>query len=418
MSTEQSSSITQRGAMNVGVASITAAASGLLVLFVATRQLDPADNAVFLTFWSFLFAMFGLLGGIQNETTRAVRNAHIVPAAGGRPRPRALPSGLMVGAALAVVLAATSGIWAPALFEEHRAVVVAAVCGGVIVFAGHSALVGALSGSGLWSITALFVGTEAVTRLAAVLVVGMAAWGLVGFEVAAAAAAGVWLVLLPLLPAARTAAQARADVDAAAYIHRIAQSMVAAAATATIVVGFPVALRLTTETAVYEAAAPLLLAILLTRAPLLIPLTAYQGVAITHFLDNRDRGATILLRLGSLILGVAAVGAALAALIGPWLLSAVFGPSYDVPGGVLAALMLAAGLLGVLTLTGSAVLALGDHAAYAAGWFIASMVTLSLLFLPLSLEVRAIVALATGPLVGIVAHTAWIVRAGRREAVR
>lgn len=415
MPTAENPSITQRGATSVGVASIAAAASGLLVLFIAARQLSPADYAVFLTFWSLLFAMFGLLGGVQNETTRAVRSARSDPQVSHRPR--ALPSGLVVGLCLAAVLAATSFVWAPALFDSHRTVVVLAVCAGVVVFAGHSALVGALSGAGRWGTCALLVGSEAVTRLLVVLVVGATTLGLAGFEVAAAAAAGVWLLLLPLLPAVRAAALERADVDLGAFARNVGQSMVASAATATIVVGFPVALRLTTDSATYAGAAPLVLAILLTRAPLIIPLTAYQGVAITHFLDNRDRGPAILVRTSGIILAAAAVGAGLAAAVGPWLMRTVFGAAYDVSPGVLAALMMVAGLLGVLTLTGSAVLALGRHTAYAGGWSVASIVTLGLLLLPLSIEARVIISLATGPLVGIAAHAVWIARTARRGKV-
>lgn len=413
MSSSHQTSIDQRGAASVGIASIVAAASGLLVLLAATRVLTIAENALFLTFWSLLFAMFGLLGGVQHETTRAVRNSPSLPADALAKNPRTLPTGLLIGAALATVLGATSPAWAPALFDEHQGALVAAICIGVVAFAGHSTLAGSLSGLGRWGTYSWLVGAEAGGRLVLVTIAVLLSGGLFGIEVASAVAAAMWVLLLVARRDVRTAAAARADAPTPIYLRRIGQAMIAAAATATIVVGFPVVLKLTTETQVYVTAAPLLVAISLTRAPLLIPLTSYQGVAITHFLDHRERGLSILARSGGAILGVAVVGAGLAALVGPWLMDAVFGDDYRVSSLLLAGLTLTAGLLAVLTLSGAAVLALGHHGAYAGGWFVASAVTLLTLFLPLSLEVRATVSLASGPVAGILCHTLWLARTSR-----
>ena len=65
--------ITAGGATGVGVASIVAAGSAFIAMFVAARVLglESAGAADFLVFWSFLFGMYGIVGGIQNEITRA-----------------------------------------------------------------------------------------------------------------------------------------------------------------------------------------------------------------------------------------------------------------------------------------------------------------------------------------------------------
>jgi len=89
-------------------------------------------------------------------------------------------------------------------------------------------------------------------------------------------------------------------------------------------------------------AAPLLLAISLTRTPLLIPLNAYQGVAIAHFIAERGRGIAVLLRPACAILAVGALGSAAAYLIGPFIMTAFFGPDYPVDRRLLAGLTLAA----------------------------------------------------------------------------
>lgn len=412
MSAAPSATIDSRGATSVGIASIVAGVSGLLVLLLVPRALggaDSPDTATFLTFWSLLFAMFGVLAGVQNEMTRTVRSARSLPA--DATTPRTLPIALMIGAAMAALLAATSPVWSVALFDSYRPGLVVVVCLAVLVFAGHSGIAGALSGLGSWGTYSVLVGTEAFSRLVLIAVAAALGWGLFGMEAAAAVAAATWIALLILAPGARQGATARADVGRGRLLRQTGHSMIAAASSATIMVGFPVALRLTTEASVYDASAALLLAVSLTRAPLLVPLTAYQGVAITHFLDNRDKGMSVLLRLGGIVLAVTAVGAGLAALVGPWLMRVVL--TAEVSSAVLAGLMGAAGALALVTLTGAAVLALGKHAAYSTGWFLASAVTVALLLIPADIETRTMLSLTCGPLVGVIFHMAAITRASR-----
>ena len=407
-----SATIDSHGATSVGVASAVAGVSGLGVLLLAPRVLggpDAPDTAAFITFWSLLFAMFGVLAGVQNETTRAVRAAESLPE--DRPSPRTLPIALLIGASIAAVLAATSPAWSVALFGSYRPALVAAICLGVVVFAGHSAVAGALSGLARWETYSLLVGAEALGRL--LLIAGAAAlgWGLLGMQTAAAAGAAMWIVLVIFVPGARAGATARADVGRGQFLRQTGHSMIASASSATIVVGFPVALRLTTDASVYDASAALLLAVSLTRAPLLMPLNAYQGVAITHFLDHPEKGTSTLLRLSAIIVAVSGVGAGLAALVGPWLMRVIL--DAQVSSAVLAGLMAAAGALALVTLTGAAVLALGKHSAYSIGWFLASAVTIGLLLVPLSIEAKTILSLTCGPLVGVICHMATVTKTAR-----
>lgn len=404
--------VTGRGARmgGVGLASLVAAAAGYLVLLVAARVLTPAENADFLAFWGLLFFCFGVLGGLQNETTRAVHVALATP--GGAPArgPRVLRTGLLVGAVLAVALLATAPLWGGAVLGPRPWPLVAVVAVSVVAFAGHAAVAGALAGSGAWSTYARLVGTESVVRLALTGIAAAVGLATVGMAAGAGFAAATWLGFAAA-PAVRTARRLRVGVPGMAFAGATVQAMAGTAASAALVVGFPVLLRVTTPADAYALAAPLLMAVQLTRAPLLIPLNAYQGVAITHFLAHRDRGARPLLQIAAVVLAVGAVGAGAAALVGPWLMAAVLGPDYRVPGAVLAGLTASACALALLTLTGAAVLALGRHRAYAAGWLVATAVSAALLLAPWSLEVRAVVSLAAGPLVGVVVHAVAVRRA-------
>jgi len=138
-----------------------------------------------------------------------------------------------------------------------------------------------------------------------------------------------------------------------------------------------------------------------------MPLNAYQGVAIAHFLRHRSRGLAALAPLLAAVVGVGAIGALLAALAGPPIMALFFGADYRVSGALLAALTAASTCLALLTLTGSCVLALGRHRPYAAGWLLATAVSAALLLLDLPLATRSVVSLAVGPLVGVAFHL-WV----------
>jgi O-antigen/teichoic acid export membrane protein len=408
-------SIGARGATGVGIASLVAAVSGIVVLFIAAHTLTKAQNAEFLSFWGLIFFLFGTFGGLQNEATRTVHVALHRPSSSGPARgPRVVPAGLALGAAVAAVLLATARLWAPGTLGTRWVPLTAVVVAGVVAFAGHSAVAGALAGSGRWSTYSRLVGAEATVRLLLVAAVAVAGARTVGLEAASAGAAGTWLILAVVLRPLRQAFAVRADDTHRLFASRTAQAMLATAASSAFVVGFPVLLRITTPADAFAAAAPLILAVQLTRAPLLMPLVAYQGVAITYFLAHRDQGARALLRLGAVILAVGIAGGGLAALIGPWLLSVFGGPGYDAAPLMLATLTFAASLLALLTLTGIAVLSVGAHRAYALGWLAATAVGIGILLLPATIDARVAASLLTGPVVGVAIHVAAISRATRR----
>ncbi|MGH3966862.1 MAG: hypothetical protein ACRDTV_01740, partial [Mycobacterium sp.] len=150
----------------------------------------------------------------------------------------------------------------------------------------------------------------------------------------------------------------------------------------------------------------------LTRAPLLVPLTAMQGNLIAHFVDERTQRLRALIAPAVLVGGIGALGVLAAGLVGPWLLRVGFGPDYHAAGALLAWLTAAAVTIAMLTLSGAATVAAALHRAYALGWVGATVVSTLLLLLPLSLETRTVVALLCGPLVGIGVHLVALARAG------
>ena len=115
------------------------------------------------------------------------------------------------------------------------------------------------------------------------------------------------------------------------------------------------------------------------------------------------------------VLGIGAVGAGAAYLIGPLLFKLIYPPKGDaqaayaevVTGTVLGVLVFASALLALMTLSGNMVLAINRHRAYVAGWAAAAAVAVAVAFFaPLPLVPRAIAALCAGPVCGFAVHLA------------
>jgi len=195
----------------------------------------------------------------------------------------------------------------------------------------------------------------------------------------------------------------------ATFLRGAGHSISAAGASAILVMGFPVLLKATSGD-LGAAGGVVILAVTLTRAPLLVPLTAMQGNLIAHFVDQRSSRLRALVAPAALVAGIGAVGVAAAGLLGPWLLNVAFGDEYVAGGPLLAWLTAAAVAIAMLTLTGAATVAAALHRAYALGWIIATVTAVGLLLLPAGLETRTVIALMCGPLVGIAVHVAALAR--------
>ena len=78
------------------------------------------------------------------------------------------------------------------------------------------------------------------------------------------------------------------------FLRGASHSIAAAGASAILVMGFPVLLKATSGD-LGATGGVVILAVTLTRAPLLVPLTAMQGNLIAHFVDQRAERLRALL---------------------------------------------------------------------------------------------------------------------------
>ena len=403
--------ITRGSVARVGVATVLTALCGYLVLYLAARDLDPAGFSVFGVFWGAFGLVTGAAFGLLQEATREVRSARCAVRSARSavlspgPQTHPLRVAAVIGVTAGLLIAASAPLWAGHVFVAARWTSVVLLSVGLAGFCLHATLLGMLAGAGRWTQYGSLMVTDAGLRVAVAAATFALSWGLVGYLWATVCGAVAWLVMLAVSPATRAAAQLVAYGDIATFLRGAAHAIAAAGASAILVMGFPVLLKATSGN-LGSTGGVVILAVTLTRAPLLVPLTAMQGNLIAHFVDQRTERMRALAAPAAVVVGLGAVGAATAGLAGPWLLRVGFGADYRADGALLAWLTAAAVSIALLTLTGAATVAAAMHRAYSLGWIGATVASTALLLLPLELETRTVVALLTGPLVGIVVHLA------------
>ena len=405
------SPIARSSVARVGTATAVTAVCGYAVVYLAARDLAPAGFSVFAVFWGAFGLVTGAANGLLQETTREIRSAGYTEMLPGR-RTHPLRLAGMVGIGAAAVIAGSSPLWSGRVFAQAHWLSVGLLSVGLAGFCLHATLLGMLAGTNRWTQYGALMVTDAVIRVAVATATVLVGWGLVGFLWATVAGALAWLMMIGASPSTRAAARLLTPGSAATFLRGAAHSITAAGASAILVMGFPVLLKLT-STELGAQGGVVILAVTLTRAPLLVPLTAMQGNLIAHFVDERTARLRALIAPAAVIGAIGAAGVLAAGLLGPWLLRAAFGPDYHTAGALLAWLTAAAVTIAMLTLTGAATVAAALHRAYALGWVCATVAAALLLLLPLPLEGRTVVALLCGPLVGIGVHLAALARPGR-----
>lgn len=440
---QSSGTVTRYQSLALLGSSLLAAVSTLLVTMIAQRALNGSELTEFLLFWAALFTVTGIITGIQPEITRAVGTARTRAVAdralanraasgGAASTEGSAPQGARVvtvtaalGAIAGVLVLVSSPLWAGQQIPHSAAVGVTVMAVGVFLYALQATMSGVTAGEDRWYLFAAVGGLESAGRLILMLAAALMIPSLAGLEVATVVPMGLWLILAFVTVSGRRLWGARADVPARRLSLNILWSFLSSAAAAVLMMGFPNVLKASgaaeSEPVVLGT---LILAISITRSPIMIPLQAFQGVAVSAFLKQRHRPVAAFIKPAAAVVAVGAVGALAAYLVGPLLFRLIYPPAagaesaYEAAasGITLGALVFASALLALMTLSGNMALAVNQHRIYLAGWVVAAAVTLSLAFLiPAPLVPRAIVALAVGPVCGFVVHMVGVSLASRTE---
>jgi len=390
---------------NLSLATIFAAASGFVVMWIASWALDAEHGYnSFLAYWGLFFACTGLIDGITQETTRAVAASRETQVRGSA-NPWKL--GAAIGAALAAVVLLVGLFTMGRIVPTHPGTATGLLAFGLLSYAFQAVLSGILSGSGLWNRYAALVALDSGVRLVLAVVVWALGGGLVEFLAITVIGALSWAVILALAPA-----RVQLDVDRGAFVRRVGSAMVASGASAALITGFPTAASAAFPAATAGAAvAAINNAVMLTRAPVLVPLQRFQSALVVRFVERRGTVYRALAAPVGAIMGVGLMGFAAAWAIGPWILRMAYKPELFVDGLTLGLLTFASAFMGMLMITGVAVLALERHAFYVAGWLAATATAFAVLFLaPWGVATTVVVALFAGPIVGALVHLAGLVR--------
>lgn len=394
------------GLVAITVATVVAGGIGYVILALVPKFVtDPERYLAFTNFWSGLYLLVAALSGLQQEVTRAT-----TPASGGTGRLGrfALTSGLVAGA----LVGGSAPLWAGHVFGAAAVPMVVALVLALVAYAGVAVLSGVFYGLKLWRAVAGLTIADAALRLV-----------LVGTALLAGAGEAViaWAVALPfplalaalwLLNRGRVAGRYAVDVPPGRLARNALNTVGGAVALGVLTSGLPLLIGVAAGSAPKAAVAALVFVIILTRAPLVIPLLALQGWLTVYFRDRSDESPRPVVLVAGGVLGASLLVAGVAFVVEPWLLQALWGAGYRVDAPTCAGIVFTAGLTAALCVTGPATLAAGRHNAYLAGWALAALTTVGALVapLPLPLAVHVLVAMAVGPIVGMTVHLVSLTR--------
>lgn len=385
--------------------------SGLVILVLTASVLGAEDYAVFGLFWSALFFIIAALSGAQQEATRAATSPRA-----GEPRGSSLLTfAVLLALGAGLVVAASSPWWAPPTLgpaHEGLALLVAAGSAAYVLMAVVCAV---LAAGGRWGVYCAMNVTEGVVRAGAVAAALALTQGTTTLAWAVVVAYPVVLlfVAVPALRGRHTSV--RVGDSLGRLFANTAQTLLAAVAVAALINGFPLLMATFSGGASTATLGAMTLAVMVTRAPLLVPLVGAQSLLITMFSAPGRSPWPLIVRLLGVVTALAAVLSALAGAIGPYVLRHTVGPNFALPGTVLTLLVASSGVLAALSMTSPALLAANGHGDYVAGWVIATVMTVVVLAVaPWDLELRAPVSLIAGPAVGLAWHLAAIARRTRR----
>lgn len=405
------------------LATIIAGLSGFVVIIIAAWALGDSSqlSEEFTAYWGLFFAGTGVLTGLTQETTRAVTAGRARGGAGSGSGARGFRPFLFsfaVAAIVLVVLGASAPLWIGQLLSELQGIGVGLLAVGLASYAIQATISGILSGCQLWKEYASLISLDTGVRMVLAVVAWLLGYQLLAFLVITVVGSISWLVIVLCFGSVRSVLGSVADVSRGVFIRQALLAMAASGATAVLITGFPTLLKFTNPSAVAGGVsmAAVSYAVILTRAPLLVPLQQFQSAIIVRFVKGTSGPLKTLAGPLAIVWAVGIVGAGLAWVAGPWILDVVLQKElFAVPGWLLAMLTLGATTTASLMVSGCAAIAFERHGIYLGGWVVATVVAVGFLLGPLDLGVAAGLALIVGPLCGLVVHMAAFVGGARKE---
>lgn len=388
------------GLRSILVATAVAGALGYAIQLAAPALLaDDASYVTFSVYWSTLYLCVAALSGVQQEITRAARPVSEEP-----PTP-VLRQFTLIAIGVVVLAAALIALLVGDAIMPGQPLVLAVVLSvGVVGYLLVAVLSGVFYGLRLWTAVAWTTIVDAGLRAVLVLCALAMGWPAEWIAVTVSIPFGLTFLLVWLRMRGRVVGAFRLDVRLPRLLAHVSGTVVAAAAMGLMMSGLPMLLSATVGAGDRAALAGYILAITLTRAPIVIPVLALQSYLISVFRGARDG---LLRRILLALAGATAVivlVAVAAWLVGPWAIGLLSGGRFQIAAPMMAVITLSAGLVALMCVTGPALMSRKRHTPYVAGWVAAAIATVLALVLPLTLDERLALALLVPPLIGLVVH--------------
>ncbi|WP_349426780.1 hypothetical protein [Microbacterium sp. LWS13-1.2] len=388
------------GVRAILIATVVAGILGYGIQLVAPALLpDGAAYVTFSMYWSTLYLCVAALSGVQQEVTRASRRA-----AESSPNATLRSFTLIVIGVVLLAAGAVALLAGPTVFRGPTGMLAVALGTGMVGYVLIAVLSGVLYGLHLWTAVAATTIVDVAIRTVLLLAAFLSGWSPEWIALAVSLPFGLAFLLVWLRVRRHVVGAFRLDVRLGRLLANAAGTVTAASAMGVMMNGMPLLLGLTADDTSDIVLAGLILTITLTRAPLVVPLLALQSYLVAIF---RDAGRGVVRRImTALALSAAAVAllAAAAWAIGPWVIDLLSRGQYAVAPAMMAAITVSAGLVGMMCVTGPALLGRSRHVPYTAGWVTAAVLTVVSMTLPLPFTSRLMVALLLPPAIGLAVH--------------
>lgn len=386
------------GLRHILAATVVAGGIGYLIQ-ILVPALAPASYLTFATLWSAIYLVVTCLSGVQQELTRA-------SSADGS------GSGFRTWLAFTLLAAVTAtgavalifGLSGTHLFPADTGLLVGAVAAAAFGYCLVAAVSGAVYGLRDWPAVAGMTIADSLIRAVTITIALLAGGSAVALGWATALPFLLAVIVVWLWVGRRVRRFLSIDVPLRRLIRNSTATVLASLATGMLISGLPLLLNAFAADAGPALLASLILAITLTRAPLVVPLLALQGYLLVSFRHQSTPVAGRVLRWVAVMLTAVVALAALAAFLGPPIMGWLFPSFQALPALDLALIVLSAGLTGAMCITGPAVLAANRHSWYTAGWAISAVMSVVVLVLPVEPHARILAALLIGPLAGALVH--------------
>jgi O-antigen/teichoic acid export membrane protein len=404
---------TGRSAGKIGLSLLVAIALGYLLTLLATRWLGPENSKVYLSFWGILMGLGSALSPLEQELSRQSAVAALDGGRAGKPALRALTVGAVTVAVVAA-LTLVVPVLSDRLYAGSTGLGVVVLCG-AIAFACQFAARGLLVGQQRIKPYSGLVVAEAAVRVLVLFGVFFAGLtGLTSFAIAAAAGSFAWLLFVrPVSGLVDPHAEGEGWGPVTA---RILVLMAGAGLTASVITGYPAMVSLLAPGGSDADVGILFATLTVSRVPLLLlsPLQALAVPTVVRLSGTADgvRRLRRLLALGALgTVAVGVVGALVGWLIGPWLVSLLYGAKFVAQDWWVAWMVWGAVVLTALQLMTAVLVARKQANKVLVTWAVVAVTTaVVLLVAPGDPVFKAVAGLAVAPTLGLAVVLVFVLR--------